>query len=207
MGVLLTEVPNLGKRRSNLYRYGSPDGIVDQQLWITGQDAYIVKVAYPKFEKRNYQIVRGIATLNSLTSGVSYESSNILMEDIGSIAVTNLENRTGRIKAKAIARATTKYLATKVASRQAQKEGGALVGLLVQVAGNVASAATEQADTRHWRLLPANIRVGKIAVAPGAYKGRINFVNASGAIVTSREINPFTVEGGEKRFITYRTLN
>ena len=180
---------------------------VEKKWIIPLPDAYIVKVAYPKFKKRYYKIARGIATLNNLTSGVSYESSTILMEDIGSIAVANLENRTGRIRAKAIARATTKYLATKVTSRKAKKEGGALAGLLVQVAGNVASAATEQADTRHWRLLPAEIRVGKLSVPPGAYKGRINFVNATGALVTSREINPFTLEGGEKRFVTYRTLN
>ncbi len=129
------------------------------------------------------------------------------MENIGSIAVKNLENRIGRIKTKAIARATTKYLATKAASRRAKKEGGGLAGLLVQVAGNVASVATEQADIRHWRLLPAEIRVGKIAVPPGEYEGRISFINASGATITSREIERFPVERGEKRFITYRTLN
>jgi len=56
-------------------------------------------------------------------------------------------------------------------------------------------------------LLPAEIRVGKISVPPGEYKGRINFVNASGGVITSREIQRFTVEGGEKKFITYRTLN
>jgi len=129
------------------------------------------------------------------------------MEGISSIAVKNLENRTGRIKVKAIARATTKYLATKAASKKAKEKEGKLAGLLVQVAGNIAGVATEQADIRHWRLLPAEIRVGKISVPPGEYKGRINFVNASGGVITSREIQRFTVEGGEKKFITYRTLN
>ena len=179
-----------------------------EKRWVVPlPDGYLVKVAYPKFKKRYYQIVRGVITLKNLTSGVSYEFSTILMENIGSIAVKNLENRTGRIKAKAIARATTKYLATKAASKMAKKEGGALAGLLVQVAGNVASVATEQADIRHWRLLPAEIRVGKIAVPPGEYEGRISFVNASGATITSREIERFTVEMGGKKFITYRTLN
>ncbi len=179
-----------------------------EKRWVVPlPDGYLVKVAYPKFKKRYYEIVRGVTTLKNLTSGVSYEFSTILMENIGSIAVKNLENRTGRIKAKAIARATTKYLATKAASKMAKKEGGSIAGLLVQVAGNVASAATEQADIRHWRLLPAEIRVGKIAVPPGEYEGRISFANASGAIITSREIEPFTVEMGEKKFITYRTLN
>jgi len=179
-----------------------------EKRWVVPlPDGYLVKVAYPKFKQRYYQIVRGATILKNLTSGASYECSTFLMENIGSIAVKNLENRTGRIKAKAIARATTKYLATKAVSSKAKKEGGALAGLLVQVAGNVASAATEQADTRHWRLLPAEIRVGKITVPPGEYKGRISFVNASGAVVTSREIERFAVKRGEKRFFTYRTLN
>lgn len=179
-----------------------------EKRWVVPlPDAYIVKVVYPKFQKRHYQIVRGVTTLKNVTSGMSYQFSTILMENIGSIAVKNLDNRTGRIKAKAILRATTKYAATKASSRAAKKEGGALAGLLVQVAGNVASAATEQADTRHWRLLPAEIRVGQIVVPPGEYAGRINFVNASGTIITSREIEHFTVESGEKKFITYRTLN
>ena len=46
-----------------------------EKKWIVPlPDAYIVKVAYPKFKKRNYQIARGITTLNNLTSGISYES-------------------------------------------------------------------------------------------------------------------------------------
>jgi hypothetical protein len=179
-----------------------------EKRWVAPlPDGYIVKVAYPKFQKRYYRIVRAVTTLKNLTSGVSYEFSTILMENIGSIAVKNLENRTGRIKVKAIARATTKYLATSASSSAAKKQGGALAGMLVKVTGNVASVATEQADIRHWRLLPAEIRVGKKAIPPGEYEGSINFVNASGAIISSREIEHFTVESGEKKFITYRTLN
>jgi hypothetical protein len=179
-----------------------------EKRWVVPlPDGYLVKVAYPKFKEIHYQIVRGVTTLKNLKSGVSYEFSTILMENIGSIAVKNLENRTGRIKAKAIARATTKYLATKAVSKKVKEKEGNLAGLLVQVAGNIASVATEQADIRHWRLLPAEIRVGRIAVPPGKYEGRISFVNASGATITSREIERFAVERGEKRFITYRTLN
>jgi len=179
-----------------------------EKRWVVPlPDGYLVKVAYPKFKERHYQIVRGVTTLKNLKSGVSYKFSTILMENIGSIAVKNLENRTGRIKAKAIARATTKYLATKAVSKKVKEKEGNLAGLLVQVAGNIASVATEQADIRHWRLLPAEIRVGRIAVPPGEYEGRISFVNASGATITSREIERFAVERGEKRFITYRTLN
>ncbi len=179
-----------------------------EKRWVVPlPDGYVVKVAFPEFKKRYYQITRGVITLKSLTSGSSYRFPTILMEDISSIAVKNLENRMGRIKAKAIARATTKYLATKGASRLAKEREGNLAGLLVQVAGNVAAAATEQADIRHWRLLPDEIRVGKIIVPPGEYEGEINFLNTDGSTISSKRIEPFTIGGGEKRFLTFRTLN
>jgi hypothetical protein len=79
--------------------------------------------------------------------------------------------------------------------------------LLVKVAANVASVATEQADIRHWRLLPAEIRVGRTLIPPGDYSGEIDFVDDRGAIVGSKVIKPFSVEAGEKRFFIFRTLN
>jgi hypothetical protein len=117
----------------------------------------------------------------------------------------NLENRINRIKVKATARATTKYLATKASSKAAEDKGGSMLGLLVQVAGNIASVATEQADIRHWRLLPAEIRVGRVVVPPGDYEGKIEFVHSNGGVVSSRRIERFKVQAGEKRFLIYLT--
>jgi hypothetical protein len=129
------------------------------------------------------------------------------MEDIASIAVKNLGNRINRIKAKAIARATAKYLVSKKLEKEAGKKGGQLLGLLTKVTANIASVATEQADVRHWRLLPAEIRVGRTLIPPGEYRGNIKFVDSRGAAVRSREIAPFSVKKGEKRFFILRTLN
>ncbi len=169
-------------------------------------DAYVATVAYPSFEKRNYQISHGEITLNSTGSGTAHRFSTVLMEGIGSIAVMNLDNRLTRIKAKAIARATAKYAATSVAAKVAEDQGGFLIGLAAKIAGNIAAVATESADIRHWRLLPAEIRVGKIVVPPGEYEGRIEFVDASGTVVYSTGIQRFAVGEAEKRFFTYRTL-
>ncbi len=179
---------------------------VEKQWLIPMPDGYVAKAAYPSFERRDYRISHGVITLKSLTSDHSYRFPTVLMEDIGSIAARNLENRLDRIKAKAIARATVKYLAVKAASEVAEEEGGAMVGFLVQVAGNLAALVTENADVRHWRLLPAEIRGGRVLVPPGEYEGEIEFVDASGGVVLSTSIDPFTVEAGEKRFFTHRTL-
>jgi hypothetical protein len=56
-------------------------------------------------------------------------------------------------------------------------------------------------------LLPAEIRVGRVVVAPGEYKGKISFVTAGGTAVDSIHIPRFSVTEGEKKFFTLRTIN
>ena len=180
---------------------------VENSFVVPMPDGFVVKIAYPTFARKSYQISHGQITLSNMESGESYRFPTVLMEDITSIAITNLENRINRIKAKAIARATTKYLLSKQAEKTARKEGGELLGLMVKFTAAVASAATEQADVRHWRLLPAEIRVGRAVIAPGKYRGKIDFVDARGAVMSSREIPPFSVKKTEKKFFMFRTLN
>ncbi|NIP74268.1 MAG: hypothetical protein GWO16_15230, partial [Gammaproteobacteria bacterium] len=68
-------------------------------------------------------------------------------QPIGAIAVKNLENRKGRIAAKAIARATTKYLANRAVQERAKQESQA-AGLFAWAAGQVFAEVSEQADLR-----------------------------------------------------------
>jgi hypothetical protein len=196
------------KEMAEIYciHYNGLGPVKAEKSWlITMPDAYVAKIAYPIFERRGYQVSQSEITLKNLASNSSYQFTTVLMEDIGSIAIMNLENRMGRIKTKAIARATTKYLVTKASSKAAKDQGGSMLGLLVQVAGNIASVATEQADIRHWRLLPAEIRVGRVVVPPGDYEGKIEFVHSNGGVVSSRRIERFKVQAGEKRFLIYLT--
>ena len=177
-----------------------------EKFWIVPMpDGYIAKIAYPVFEKRSYEISHAVVTLKRSGPGTIHRFNSRLMEDISALAEMNLENRILRIKAKAIARATSKYALTKVASKEAQKEGGNLAGLLVQAAGNIASFATENADVRHWRLLPAEIRVGRVVVPPGKYTVTVDFIGKSGTTLASKEINAFMVLRGDKKFIIQRT--
>ena len=182
-----------------------------EENWVAGMpDGYVLKVAYPKFEHRYYGITAGQIRLEDQTNGSRFTGRTELLEDVGAIARMNLRNRLGRIKAKAIARATSKYLATKASANYVQKQSdeyGAAAALLVQIAGNIASAVTEQADTRHWRLLPAQIRLGRVILPPGTYAGQIDFIDKNGNTLISRDIRTFKIEAGQKHFIAYRTLN
>ena len=179
---------------------------VEEYFLVPMPDGYVMKIAYPKFVKRSYGISHGEITLRNLKTGGSYSFPTVLMEDIASIAALNLENRINRVKVKAIARATAKYLASTAASKVVEERHGALAGMLTKMTANIASVATEQADVRQWRLLPAEIRVGRIIVPAGEYSGSIQFVSAGGAVIYSRQITPFSVRENEKQFFTYRTL-
>ncbi|MBW2538729.1 MAG: hypothetical protein JRE27_03900 [Deltaproteobacteria bacterium] len=178
-----------------------------ERAWVVPvPEGYIVKVAYPQFEKKNYEIARGVVRLRHLDNGKTYHFSTQLVEDIGSIAIVNLDNHMARIKAKAIARAATKYFIIKVASEEAREQGGDLVGVLVQLAGNITAALTERADVRYWRMLPDEIRIGRALVPAGKYDGEIDFVDSGGGVVITRNIKPFLAGSGEKKFIIQRTI-
>jgi hypothetical protein len=179
---------------------------VEKRWLVPMPDGYVAKIAYPVFEMRPYQVAASVTHLKRSENSRVYSARTVLMEDIGAIAKMNLDNRMARIKVKAIARATAKYAVTKTAANEAQKQGGDWAGLLVQVAGNIASVATENADLRHWRTLPDEIRIGRILVPPGRYSAKIDFVDSGGKILFSRNIAPFAVKGGEKKFICQRTL-
>jgi len=179
---------------------------MEEYFLITMPDGYVMKIAYPKFVKRGYGISHGEVALRNLKTGASYSFSTVLMEDIASIAVANLENRINRVKAKAIARATAKYLASVAAGKAVGERQGALAGMLTKMVANIASVATEQADIRHWRLLPAEIRVGRIIIPAGDYSGSLRFVGGGGALIYAKQIVPFSVRENDKKIFTYRTL-
>ena len=178
-----------------------------EDSWVVPMpDGYIAKIPFPRFTDRSYTIKGGTVRLKNRTTGDTYRFATERMEAIGAIAKTNLDNRLVRIKAKAVARATTKYLATKAAAKSAEERSGGLAGMLVQVAGNVAAFATENADVRQWRLLPDEIRVGTTLVPPGEYEGAIDFVGANGAAIATRPMGLFTVAEGTKTFFIQRTV-
>ena len=179
---------------------------VEKQWIIPMPDGYLAKIAYPEFQRKNYQIHHGDMFLRNVATGQAYQFDTVMMEDISSIAITNLKNRLARIKVKAIARATTKYLATKSASKAAQDQGGAMLGLLVQVAGNIAAAASENADLRHWKMLPAEIRIGRAIITPGEYEAGIRYLNASQIEISKQQLQNITVQAGEKKFLSNHTV-
>ncbi|MBI3597459.1 MAG: hypothetical protein HY203_09930 [Nitrospirae bacterium] len=173
---------------------------------------YILRVALPKFvplpDKVGTAEVHLIPADGEAASGGAISQRVFLAEDITAIAKKNLEDRIARITAKAIARATAKYLASRAIRKEVAKKRGddSLAGFLADVGTNIYSLASEQSDKRSWRTLPDRIQLARVVVLPGSYTVAVEYYDRSGGLIERKTFPPMTLKAGEKRFLGYRIL-
>jgi len=155
---------------------------------------YILKVAFPVIKPRApaLRAVRVQAEDGSTAEGY-------VVEPLQEIAIANLDQRIGLISAKAIARSVTKYVAA-VAVRRATRTSDQGLNLLVDVASNIYTFATEQADTRCWRTLPNRFGLVRLTLAPGVHQLQVQLESYAGG---ARPGQTLTVElkPGEKKVL------
>lgn len=188
--------------------HGNGEAPYKEEFFIDGTmpDGYVMRIALPKFTAVSGQIA--YATLTEDSAGTQTE----LAEPVTQIVLKNFEHRLPAIKLRAIARATVKYAATKAAEKVAgggdnASGGRKLAGALVGLAGNVASAASEAADTRSWTMLPANINVGRLWLPAGKHVIHVTYHSASGAqIGRAEDITVDDLKAGEHRIVSVRTI-
>lgn len=173
---------------------------VEDAIHAVMPDGYLLRIAFPRYRRRGYSI-RG----SSITVDGKLATLLEPAEPIGRIAIRNLQDRKGRITVKAIARATTKYLATLAAEKLAEDKGGAAAGLLTRIAGNVAAAVSEQADLRSWQLLPDQILIGRVLVAPGEHSIAAEFHGGSGGAMSRKSLGTVNLRAGESKFFILHT--
>jgi hypothetical protein len=142
----------------------------DFVLTIGGQ---IVRFSFPALETQSiYNAGTGI----EIRGDRFYEAENTAYLD--AIAYATLENRRGRMVAKQMARLLAKGQLT----YQAEKNFGPLAGL----AANIATAATETADTRSWTTLPQAFFISRARVPAGAHDIT---VKTNGRIGVAKRLN------------------
>jgi hypothetical protein len=156
-------------------------------------DANLIRIAFPRYVRRSSFITGSQVRVDGQVAARLEEGA-----PLGAIAIKNLDNRKGRIAAKAIARATTKYLATRVAERQASKRSEGL-GILAWLAGNVYAAVSEQADLRAWQTLPDHILIGRALLPPGPHQVEVNFTAGGGGVVSTRDLGQINLTAGQTR--------
>ena len=173
---------------------------------------YILRVALPKFvplpDRVGTAEVHLIPADGEAASGGAISQRVFLAEDITAIARKNLEDRIGRITAKAIARATAKYFASRAIRKEVAGKQGAnsLAGFLADVGTNIYSVFSEQSDKRSWRTLPDRIDMARLVAPPGSYTVAVDYYDRGGGLIERKTFPPMTLKAGEKRFLGYRIL-
>jgi hypothetical protein len=123
------------------------------------EEGFPVKIALPEFVARP----GGVTSARLSVAGQEVTAEPV--ENLAAIAFKSLDDRIGRVLAKAIARA----LAKEIAARQLERQHGDGVGLLSRLFNIV----TENADLRSWSGLPASVLLAAVPVASGDHPYRL----------------------------------
>ncbi|MCR4294611.1 MAG: hypothetical protein NUW21_03695 [Elusimicrobia bacterium] len=168
-----------------------------------------VTVAFPAYTQDPFAIASSELYVDSAPV-----ASTILMEDVSAIAAKTLEDRMNAIKARAIARATIKFILAETAAKTAAKACDQMPGgyLAVQACklgsrgvAHGAAAASEYADTRGWAVLPAQIRMARVKLPPGKHDVEIRYKNEAGVMISSQAFSGVLVAERKRTYLSART--
>ncbi len=124
-------------------------------------------------------------------------SPTVRVEPISEITIKALEDEMPAIKARAAARAAAKGAGY-----------GALQGAAPRVLSGAALSAmgaSEQADTRSWFTLPAEIRMARVVVPAGVHDVVVTTADAQGATVETRTLHGVRISAGYRTWVHVRT--
>ena len=168
-----------------------------------------VTVAFPAYTQDPYLIASSEILVDDRPV-----ASTVLMEDVSAIAAKTLEDRMSAIKARAIARATIKYILAEAAAKVAAKgcdqmPGGYFAVQACKLAGrgvaHGAAAASEYADTRGWAVLPAQIRMARVKLEEGKHDVAIYYKNNAGVMISSQAFTGVLVAERKRTYLSART--
>ncbi len=118
-----------------------------------------------------------------------------LLDNIESKAIHNLEQKYAGLIAKKIAGAAAKII---IGNQVEKATDSKLLGALTKIAFFI----SDQADVRSWNLLPKELQIARISLAPGTYRVRVRPVG------DNQKIKPkqIKLKAGEKAFLSFRYI-
>jgi len=150
-----------------------------------------VKFSFAEFVPR----VNLLASASVSAGGVT--RSLELAENVAQIAQKNLNDRRLRAVAQAISRNLLKCVAQESISDDHWFWKWLLFGL---------TEVSEQADVRHWFLLPADIHITQLVLPPGTTDVELTYFDAAGKQVKQSRLEQINLQAGQTKFIIQRTF-
>ncbi len=167
-------------------------------------DGYILKVTFPRYQKRYYGVARSLFFAQN-SQGDVFKSYTEIGEDIGAIAVKDLESRKLRTAAKSIARSTGRYLIERKQEETLRKKHGKETAGWFKFFSNIFNLLVEKADIRCWKTLPDEIRIARLILDAGEYNFIVKNFNSSGRYLGDFHLGEFHLSAGEKKFFLIHT--
>ena len=118
------------------------------------------------------------------------------------IGKTNFTDHRKRLVLREAIRSVLKT-AEQIAAQEVAQQQGALADILTMIGGGIFAVATDKADLRSWRLLPATIDSAVIDVPPGTYDLSVRTRTGFGPV--GSETQRVTVGAGQ--YLLVRTIN
>ena len=168
---------------------------VQSTIFLPGIDGYLTRISFPKY-RNVFQSSKEMALEAKNIEGKIFRSEFQQAEDLNAIAKKNLEDRRLRIAAKAVVRPVAKQLVFEGIEDKIHEKAGDTAGELVRYAGMAYVAFSEEADTRSWETLPAEIRVARLILDAGTYE----------FFVEGERIGSLTVTSGDQKFLIHWTM-
>ncbi len=163
-----------------------------------GLMANAITVAFPDYVQDPYR-VRG-----SRVHAGDAVLETWLVEDVSAIARKALADRVAAIRARAIARATIKFILAKVAEEAVKREAGEGLGLLAGILARSVAAGSEVADTRAWSTAPAEIRMVRLPLPAGHHSITVEYLSDTGATLKTETLEVDVAEG-RRSWVEVRT--
>ncbi len=165
-------------------------GKIPASLVLPGTDGYVVRVSFPRYRK-TFGLEPGL-TLTARADGIEKGALLERAEDLTAVARKTLENRQARIVATAVVRPALKQLVFEAVEDRVHDKAGKEAGELFRYAASSYIVYSEQADTRGWDTLPAEIWVGRLELEPGTYN----------LFIGNDPAGTVTVSAGERKFLS-----
>ena len=175
-----------------------------------GTRAHFMKFAFPRFATRTNRVAYAEVTMSGAggsTAEIPEPQRTFEVENLGAIAIKDMDDRIGRIRTKAIGRATAKFVAVKSTEEGVSQALGALGGFITGTAGNIVANISERIDKRSWRLLPGKIHLGRIIARPGVYQIGVKYYANNGDLLGRRKFDNIKIEAKQKTFVRARFVS
>jgi hypothetical protein len=156
------------------------------------EDQAQLPIALPTVVDQPYTIRRS----SLVAAGRSAQS--VVVEPVGAITIKALEDELPAIRARAVARATAKGGAYSAAEAAGSSK-------LVRGAGLSAAGAFEQADTRGWATLPAEIRMARVSLPAGVHDVQVFYEDGQGAVTFQETLRAVEITAGFRTYLHVRT--